>query len=254
MTLSIVIPAYNHLADVLSCLNSLQAYQQGVAQYIVSDDASPDYLGPAVISPKVAQVVRNAENLGFAGNCNVGAALAQGEIIAFINQDVFAHHDWSHGWDTALVRAFDDPQVGIVGSRLLYVNGVVQSVGGFFDARCQPAHRCLGYSDPHYYETSTAQEVEWVTGAAFAIRRELFHAISGFDTAYRMYFEDVDACLKVRELGYTIRIEPASTLIHKVGQSGGSSHFMESARTFKQRWVDSGRIKPSEYKVAVNFW
>lgn len=253
MKLSIIIPAYNHLPDVLACLNSLQAFASRPHEYLVQDDSSPDYFGPAVIPAAIASCQRNETNLGFAGNCNAGAARAHGDVLFFVNQDVYGVPEWSPGWDAALLSAFDDPQVGIVGARLLFPNGCIQSAGGLYDAKKQPYHRCLGYSNPLCDETNTPEPVAWVTGAALAIRRTLFEQVGGFDTAYAGgYFEDTDLCCKVAQMGYIIWYEPRCTLVHKVGQSGGNPNFLRNAMMWRERW--SAIIEADVYAVKQGFW
>lgn len=253
MNLTVVIPAYNNLADVMCCLNSLQAFQQGPVEYVVQDDASPDVNLLATVPASVGRVQRNSVNLGFAGNCNAGAARAHGDVLFFVNQDVYAVHQWSIGWNQALVRLFDRSYVGIVGARLLFPNGSVQNAGGEFDAKHQPTHRCLGWSNPHHPEVSTPRAVGWTTGAALAIRKDLFEQVGGFDTAYRGgYFEDTDLCMKVRRVGYDIWYDPRCTLIHQVGQSGGNPAFARNASLFRERWYDD--ITPDIHVVKEMFW
>lgn len=255
--LSVVIPAYNEVNDVLSAVNSLQAMQRTPeVQYLVQDDASPDALFPAVIPASIASTERNATNLGFAGNCNAGAARAIGDVLLFVNQDVYAAFGWSEGWDAALLAGFNrDPKIGIVAPRLLFPNGAVQSAGGVFDVACQPVHRFLNWSNVHHPLIATASEVDWATGAALAIRRECWEQVGGFDAAYgRGYFEDVDFCLKARELGWRVWYEPRSTLFHSVGSTGGSPSFAQNARLWKRRWVDSGKVKPGVMIPTVRYW
>ncbi len=256
MNLSIIIPAYNDLAATLNCLNSLQATTSSDGhQWLVQDDASPAMNFMACVPSSIASVARNIENQGFPGNCNAGASRAQEEILLFVNQDVFAVPHLNVGWDTALLMAFDDPQVGIVGARLLFPDGSIQSAGGFFDAKCQPFHRCIGYSNPDYAEVNTPMTVQWVTGAALAIRKALFEQLGGFDTAYgRGYYEDVDLCVKAQLTGFKIWYEPRCTLIHSVGSTGGNPDFMQNAKLFKQRWVDSGVVRPDVQYVRERMW
>lgn len=264
--ISVVIPAYNALADALACLTTLQRAAEKPQDmfWVVQDDASPDVDMRCIPN---AAVMRNERNLGFAGNCNTAAARAfapkdlnpdsprDGDILFFVNQDVLAVPEWSAGWDTHLSAAFADSGVGIVGARLLFPDRRIQSAGGQFDAACQPFHRCFQYSDPTYEEVNTPQDVSWVTGAALAIRRGLFEQVGGFDTAYtKGYFEDTDLCMKVREAGYRVRYEPRVTFIHKVGSAGGSAHFMQNARLFKSRWVDTGKARPDTTAIHVRYW
>ena len=252
--ISVIIPGYEKAVEVLTCLNSLRAYADRPAEYLVQDDASPSVNLCAVVPPEVASTERNPVNLGFAGNCNAGAARAHLPILLFINQDVFAVEQFSKGWDTAIVRAFDDPQVGIVGARLLFPDASVQSVGGVFDGASQPVHRCLGWRNLTHPEIAEPRDVTWVTGAALAIRKSLFETLGGFDTSYRMYFEDADLCLRAREAGWKVRYEPRATFVHPVGSTGGSPHFLKNAQLFKSRWVDTGKVTPDVHSVTVRYW
>lgn len=259
MNLCVIVPAFNHLAEVMVCLNSLQALQVGRVAYHVQDDCSPEVLFPAVIPKSVATATRNETNLGFGGNCNAGARVALAEfpfdVLLFVNQDVFAVDQWSRGWDEALCAPFADPQVGIVGARLLFPTGGVQSAGGTWDAAAQPVHRCLGYSNPNIGEAAEAAEVDWTTGAAIAVRASVFEQLHGFDERYeRGYFEDCDLCLRVRGMGYKVVYQPGCTFIHTVGTSGGSPYFTKNALRFKQQWVDSGIVKPGQLRQTVRYW
>lgn len=265
MTLSLtcIIPAYNSLAEVTKCLTTLQLYasKQVAIEFLVADDASPDVDFREHLPPCAAKVVRSEVNGGFGLNCNTGAAFAQGDILFFCNQDVWAgHHPIDHDavsqdWDLALVKAFDDASIGIVGAKLLFPNGAIQNAGGYFDGKAQPSHIGLGYINHRYYEVNTPKVVSWTTGGALGIRRELFSQLGGFDTVYPSYFEDVDLCLRACEAGFKTWFEPRCILFHTVGTSGGSPHFNKSAKTFYDRWVDSKRVQPDTLAVSQNrFW
>jgi O-antigen biosynthesis protein len=252
--ISVIIPSYDNAVETLTCINSLRTFSDNPFECLVQDDASPHVNLCAVVPPEVASTERNAVNLGFAANCNAGAARAHLPILMFVNQDVFAVEQFSKGWDTAIKRAFDDPAVGIVGARLLFPDAAVQSVGGVIDGALQPVHRCLGWRNLNHPDISEAHDVTWVTGAALAIRKSVFEALGGFDTTYRMYWEDVDLCLRAREAGWKIRYTPAATFVHPVGTTGGSPSFFSSAQLFKSRWVDTGRIKSEISSVNVRYW
>lgn len=251
--LSVVIPAYDKPSELIDCINTLGATSTLQNDLYVQDDASPNFDLRKFLG---AVVERNAVNLGFAGNCNAGAKRAQGDILAFINQDITATPERSQGWDAALLNAFADPQVGIVGARLLFANDAIQSAGGLFDVTGTPYHRCLGYSNPDYEEVATACEVDWTTGACLAIRRELFERVGGFDTRYvKGYWEDVDLCMRIRALGGKVWYEPRCTLYHAVGSTGGNPHFQQNAMLFKSRYVDTNKVpRQSGYFAPQRFW
>lgn len=258
MKISVIIPAFDNLPAVLTCLNSLRALAADPAniEWLVQDDASPNVLLPALIPPEVASVERNESNLGFAPNCNRAAKRATGDVLFFVNQDVYGVPQVSRGWDAALRAAFEgDPQIGVVGARLLFPNGTVQSAGGGIDGACQPYHPCLGWGDVNHPQVATSRECQWVTGAAIAVRRETWQAVVGFDPAYeRGYFEDVDLCFKAREKGWAVVYEPAVTLIHSVGSTGGNPLFMRNATLWKQRWADTRKAKAEVPTIMVRFW
>lgn len=258
MKLAVIIPAYNHLPEVMRCLNTLRAFAPSAVYFHVQDDCSPEVYYPDCIPPIVASVARNAANAGFGANCNAGAREAiaryQPDVLVFVNQDVFAHPDWSVGWNIALLNAFAGEQVGIVAPRLLFPNGTVQSAGGTFDQLAQPVHRCLGWSNPHVPEVSEARDVAWATGAVLAVQTSLFQHLGGFDERYCSYFEDVDICLRAKQVGARIRYEPACTLVHSVGSTGGSPHFPNSARRFRDQWVNTGKVKAGTLQPTVRYW
>ena len=262
-SISVIIPAYNHLSEVLACLTSLQTFasQQVDIQFIVQDDCSPDVFFPAVLPPCSASAARNPVNLGFGGNCNAGAARASGDILFFVNQDVMAIGQDAYGkplsqsWDIPLLQAFDNPEVGIVGAKLLFPDGRVQNAGGLYDGRCQPFHRGLGWSNHTYFEVNTPEYVSWTTGAALAIRRDLFNHLNGFDTIYeRSYWEDVDLCERAKQTGAKVWYEPRCALVHHVGTSGGSPTFAKNAEIFRKRWVDNKCIKTDIHAIKERFW
>lgn len=259
MKLSVIIPAYNHLAEVLTCLNTLQASaaDNPAIEWLVQDDASPLLDMRLLIPPSVAKVERNPVNKGFAGNCNVGALRASGDVLLFCNQDIEAIEPFSHGWDAAILNAFQNETVGIVGARLLFPTPQqgVQNAGGVFDAHLQPVHRCLGWTNLDHPEVSTPQEVSWTTGAALAIRKDVFERIGGFDERYvGGYFEDCDLCMRVRMAGYKVWYEPRCTLMHKVGTTGGSPFFAQNALLFKSLWVDTHKINADIPAVQAGWW
>jgi GT2 family glycosyltransferase len=252
--LSVIIPAFNALPEVLRCQRTLlDTSDRALTEVLIQDDASSLYNGPLLFGEDVCQ--RNSPNLGFPGNCNAGAARAHGDVLFFVNQDVYVEREQA-GWDARLLEFFDaHPQVGIVGVTLLFPEGNVQSVGGLFDARCQPFHEALGYRNPDWTPINTARKMSWVTGAAFAIRRGLWNMLGGFDTIYgRGYFEDVSMCVMAQLEGAEVWHLPTIRFIHEVGSTGGNPNFHRNAMEFKRRYVDTKYVTPDVNTVKVGFW
>lgn len=252
MNLSVIIPAYDALEDVLHAVVSIRrTTDEARVEVLVQDDCSPRVNFTEYMPPHIAQ--RNPENLGFPGNCNAGAARARGDVLMFINQDARALR---YGWDRILLDWFVElPFMGIAGPTLLFPDGRVQSVGGKFDGHCQPYHPLLGAQNAHYGEYALPRRVSWVTGAALAIRRDLWQALGGFDTVYgRGYFEDVDLCVRAQMAGAEVWHLPGVQLQHRVGSTGGNPRYMQNALEFKRRWVDTKKITPDTHHVRERFW
>ena len=221
-------------------------------EILPQDDASPDYHAPELLLPPL-KTVRNEQNLRFAGNCNAGAARAKGEYLLFVNQECVAI---APGWADAMLATFQrHPDIGIVGPKLVFPDGSIQSCGGLFDAGKGPFHRYLGWKNNQDPRCNTTEPVRWTTGAAIMIARQDFETLEGFDTGYEWgYFEDVDLCMRVRhELEKEIWYCAEATLIHEPGSTGGipARTFKANSLRFHQKWDDV--IEPDTITVHVDY-
>ncbi|WP_447977038.1 glycosyltransferase [Candidatus Nitrospira bockiana] len=235
-TVSIIVPVFNKVDLTRQCLTHLAAATTGVEyEVIVVDNASTDdtrdfleTLGGDV------RVLHNEENRGFAAACNQGASLARGTYLVFLNNDTIP----LDGWLSPLVEEVErHPDVGAVGSKLLYADGTIQHAGVVFSR--------LFFSPFHVYrqfpadapEVNRRREFQAVTAACMLVRRSLFESVGGFDEGYRNGFEDVDLCLKLREQGARIVYQPQSVLYHLESQTPGrKDHDRENALRLLRRW------------------
>lgn len=215
--------------------------------------------------PNPIKPLRNERNLGFAGNVNAAAERAKGDYLLILNQDCRAVPLASDaeivqqllrpGWLDAMLAVFEQyPDAGIVGPRLVFPNGTVQSVGGEFGADKGPIHIALGWGNPLDRRISATRNVSWITGAAMLIRRDDFMALGGLRGHLYPggYFEDVDLAMRVRfELGKSIYYCADATLVHEVGSTGGNVHFMTNSATFHRLW--DNKIEVDNPFVAVGY-
>ena len=217
---SVIVPVYNHFHHTRTCLQALAACGDSTPfEVIVVDDHSSDESAERLPQVEGLHYVRNAQNLGFIGACNAGAAIARGDFLIFLNNDTAVQA----GWLDALLGTFaQHANVGLAGSKLVYPDGRLQEAGGivFSDASGWNYGRFDDPADPRY---NFVREVDYCSGAAIAIRRDLFDRFGGFDSHYApAYYEDTDLAMKVRAAGLRALYQPASVVVHFEGVTSGT--------------------------------
>jgi len=242
--LSIIIPVFNQVNFTRQCLESItQNTPYGLYEIIVVDNASADET-PSLLQSWGGglRFIRNEKNMEFGRACNQGAKIARGEYVVFLNNDTVPLPKWA---EHAIEHFKHDPQVGIVGSKLLYPDGTIQHGGVEFVHMPRmpdgiwPQHRFRGVQS-EYPEANVCEEVEAVTAACLFIPRKLFLELGGFSEEYRMYFEDMDLNLRVRALGRKVIYEPKSVVTHYESKSTlselANQLLLQSAALFDQKW------------------
>jgi len=247
---SVVIPVFNQLSFTDACLVSLQAVQeQPRFEVIIVDDCSTDRTAELV--PQIPGIIylRNETNSGFIVSCNLGAKKARGKYLVFLNNDTVV----KAGWLSALLDTFaEEPQAGIVGSKLVYPDGRLQEAGGIIwqDASGWNYGK---FDDPQKPEYNYLREVDYCSAAALMIPKALFLSVGGFDSRYEpAYYEDTDLAFKVRRAGYKVLYQPLSEVIHCEGAtsgtdlSAGAKKYQDINRsTFAETWAAELKRKPA---------
>lgn len=194
-SVTVVIPAHDerHL-DLQVLVSSLR----GAAKVIVVDDGSRIELAPL----DGALVVRREHAGGPAAARNTGAALAETDIILFVDADVTWNDD-----AVACLGHFADSRIAVVAPRVRSVEGPsllerYEGVHSPLDLGVQPAR-----VRPH-------TRVSYVPAAALAVRRSVFESLGGFDESLR-FGEDVDFVWRAVEAGHVVRYEPLAEVTHR---------------------------------------
>lgn len=209
---TLVVVNYNGGEQLAACLESLYA-DPAMTDYelLIVDNASIDGSADAAAAhfPQ-ANVVLSAHNLGFGGANNLAVEQARGEILVFLNPDTIVEP----GWVGPLLDVLEnEPEVGLVTSQIRLIDdpGRINTAGN--DVHITGLTLCRGMWQPISTMTSPA-DVAAVSGAAFAIRRQLFESLGGFDASFFMYLEDTDLSLRARLAGYRCRYVPESVIHH----------------------------------------
>ena len=207
---SIIIVSWNGRADLARCLCSLQAQRYPTAELIIVDNASEDNSADYVATRYPdSHLIRNKRNIGFAAAVNQGAAAAHGTILVCLNPDTVVHPDWL----SPLIAAVQTHNVGLATSRILMLSKPesVNSCGN--ESSLTGLTVCIGAGEAARQHAASGP-VPSVSGAAFAIRRDCFVALGGFDAKYFAYFEDTDLSWRARLAGYDIVLAAESRVYH----------------------------------------
>jgi GT2 family glycosyltransferase len=242
---SVIIPVFNQAALTQECLRVLVAHH--VKEIVVVDDGSTDDTGEMLkgFQGKI-QLVRHAENLGFAIACNHGAAAASGDHLIFLNNDTVA----APGWLQALESyAESHPQASIIGSKLLYPDETVQHAGVVVCQDHYPRHIYAGFPGDHP-AVNKSRRFQIVTGACMLVCRNAFDEARGFDPLFRNGFEDVDLCLRLGANGHEVHYCAESLLHHYESVSPGRFK-LDGANValYRQRWLK--RVQPDDLRYYI---
>jgi N-acetylglucosaminyl-diphospho-decaprenol L-rhamnosyltransferase len=196
-----------------------------------------------------AVVVRSDRNGGFGYGINVGVrrALASPRPPRFVyvlNPDAFPEA----GAVRALIEVLEsDPRIGIAGSNIQDA-GSAERAGAFrFPTAFSEFEGTLNlgvvsrvlrrWVVSGTMPTETA-EVDWISGASFMVRREVFDAIGLFDDGFFLYFEEIDFCKRARDEGFKNVFVPHSAIRH-IGSV--STHMNKNDRPMPEYWFASRR-------------
>jgi N-acetylglucosaminyl-diphospho-decaprenol L-rhamnosyltransferase len=227
--LSIVIPTHDTRELTLRCLDALFASPVAGMEVILVDDASRDGTAEAVAARhRHVTLLRNGEPARFTRSANRGLAAASGEILLLLNSDT----EVEAGGLARLVAVFArEPELGIAGALLHYPDGSPQWSGGreptlaWFLALTSGIPALLAklplYRRARPLAVDRALAVDWVTGAALAIRRPVWEAAGPLDEGFRFYAQDLDLCLRARRAGWRIEVRPELPVLHHHGATIG---------------------------------
>ena len=236
-SLAIIVLNWNGADDTLNCVESLQ--QQTLRPEIIivdnnsSDDSVERFEDHIKSQKKDAPIlIKNSQNLGFAGGINTGLVYArkQGfEYIGVLNPDAIADKKWCQ----ALVDELSShPKCGIVTGILQRRDGkTLDTTGDFYTTWGLPGPR--NRDEPVENAPSKPGEVFGATGGGAIYRAAMFDDIDMFDEDFFMYYEDVDLSFRAQLAGWKVRFTPKAIAYHKVGASSKKVPGLAVYNTFK---------------------
>jgi len=244
--LSIIIPVYKNKNIVEYCLSNVIRWLPPDSEVIVVDDASDHETSEVISRHKEIKVITHEENMGNTIAYNTGAKHASGDILIFIDSDIIL-------FDESLFRiqqAFQRQEFDVVGTLLLYpYDNTIQHAGVAFD-KWILSHIYIGRKQ-NEISFQDFEERQAVTAAFFACRREIFNVVGGFDETYRDGLEDIDFCLKCKEIGTKIWFSPKIHAYHLESATRGA--FKSIRRTYNYSIFFSKWSKKFENDLLIYF-
>ncbi len=246
---TLIIPMRNGLELIQKCLESiLLKTDYDNYEILIVDNGSDDaktlaYLESLKRREQRIRVLRDDRSFNFSALNNAAVKQARGDVLGLINNDIEVI---SRTWLSEMVSHAVRPGIGAVGARLLYPNdtlqhgGVILGIGGI----AGHSHKGLPAGQHGYFcRDRIIQAVSAVTAACLVIRKDLYVKVGGFEEDLKVAYNDIDFCLKVRELGYRNIYTPYAELYHHESATRGyedtpekQGRLEKESEFMKQRW------------------
>lgn len=233
-SIDIVIVNYKSARCLKLCLESIKKTSKNINVNIFVEDNSAEWeLQEIKVTFPNITITTHGSNLGFAKAANKGGKKGNSAYLIVLNPDTVILRGFFH---SVLTFMEENPKVGILGPKMLNVDGSIQGSARSFPT---PLTAFFGRSSmltklfPNNRFTRqnlltmssdgiSSMEVDWVSGACMVIRRKALEHVGMFDEQFFMYWEDADLCKRMRDRGWKVVYFPSASIIHYAGAS--SSH------------------------------
>lgn len=261
---TIVIPSYNDLVVLEPCLKSLkETTNPKLAKIIVVDDyCQPEHREKLkALEDDQISVVFREKNGGFAKAVNSGLEAANPKWdVVLVNSDIVAHPKWLDALQYGAYEFGED--VGIVGPKLLYPDGRIQSAGSYRNTEATEwFDHYYRFQDENYGPANIPHYCLAVTGACMYVKRKVIDQIGILDDKFQFAKEDVDWCLRGWEANFRTLYFPSSTLTHVESATRDknatiSEKQKQSVKYFWEKWsdwFDKRNVRDADGRVKVIF-
>ncbi len=225
MDLSVIIVNWNTKKLTTDCISSVFNFTKGIDfEVIIVDNGSEDG-SSGYIKKKFPQVklIQNKDNLGFTKANNQGIKIAKGKYVMLLNSDAYLIEN---SLETLVKIANSEQGLGAIGPQLLNVDMTIQQSAGFAPNLPQiffwmtfiddlPLGQLLKpFHVDHDSFYQREKEVDWVTGAAILVPKDVIKKVGSLDENIFMYTEEVEWCFRIKRAGYKIIYSPQAKIIH----------------------------------------
>lgn len=237
---SIIIPNKDHIEDLKKCLSAIEK-NAGYENYeiLILENNSVEkntflFYDQLKRESEKIRILYWSDEFNYAKINNWGALQAKGSLYLFLNNDV----EWiTEFFLKEMVSVIQRDDVGIVGNLLYYPDNIIQHAGVILGYSGIAGHAFIGQSKGergYFSRIVCMQDYSAVTAACMLVKADLFHEVQGFDEKFKIAFNDVDFCLKVREKEKLVIYDPYIEAYHYESKSRGSDEKPENKQRFEQ--------------------
>ncbi len=246
---TIIVPTRDKLEILRACIESVCTrtdYPNFEICIIDNRSVEPEtlaWLRDVAADPRI-RVLRDDRDFNYSALNNRAVAQAAGSVVVLLNNDIEVI---APDWLTEMVSHALRPEIGAVGAKLLYPNGMVQHAGVVLGIGgvAGHVHRYLDGKDPGYMNRAmVTQNLSVVTAACLAVRKAVYEEVGGLDEEnLHVAFNDVDFCIRLTRAGYRNLFTPHALLTHHESLSRGHDDTPHKKAIFerefgymKRRW------------------
>lgn len=246
--ISIIICTKDHIDDLDKCISSIlnkstyDNYEIIVVENNSEEKETFEYYKQLELNSKIKIVYFEGE-FNYSAVNNFGEKYATGEYILLLNNDVEVI---TPNWLEEMLMYAQREDVGAVGCKLLYPDDTIQHAGIIVGLGGVAAHSHRGYpadSVGYVGRLIVSQDLSAVTAACLMVKKSIFEEVGGLSEKYKVTYNDVDFCLRIREKGYLNVMNPFAQLYHYESKSRGLEdtsekyqRFMNEQAMFKEDW------------------
>ena len=246
---SIIIPNKDHKEDLELCISSIQkkagydCYEIIVIENNSEDEETFLYYETLEKENDRVKIIYWEKEFNFSTINNWGTKYADGEYLLFLNNDV----EWiSEDFLKEMLSTAQRREVGVVGGLLYFPDDTVQHAGVIIGYSGIAGHAFIGQlrgEQGYFSRIVCMQDYSAVTAACLMVRKDVFIEVNGFDENFKVAFNDIDFCLKVRETGRLVVYNPYIYAYHYESKTRGSDEdsinkerFEKEKNILRKKW------------------
>lgn len=220
--ISIITVNYNGFDDTCQMIESIRQHIRSVVYEIIVVDNASRKNEASLLRKRYPfiQTVRSSINRGFAGGNNLGANIANGQYLFFLNNDTFVKDD---KFRELLNRFESDKTIGAICPMLRYIDDdeSIQFAGFTQLSRYTLRNKSIGNGEFLDNKYLSAKETAYLHGAAMLVKREAYIQAGQMPEMYFLYYEELDWSLSIKHHGYKLWYDPCCMIYHKESRSTG---------------------------------